>query len=584
MAADPLKIPTCTDPGRQTLPVQSDLVSPNVRVRVHYISDLHLDMKLERSGITDIDVAKEYLKQVASQIKESFLKNVNGNSWEFINIVIICGDLSADINVNRYFLSCLRDLLPLITILYIPGNHEFCGEGCSSTNLNGILAEYGSITDGRDLFFLQNSLFVFKNSNCMILTEDDLKKLGLEELGEICKNRDVAVLGSAGFSAPESQYDVSSEMYKKALTLEEDFIQTETFRKLHEKVLSAIGGQNLIVATHIPIHGWIGHDKPGNTIYINGHTHINDIDSDDGYVDYHDNQVGYESEDYSLKCLDLIDREDSLCDLPDGIYAISAEDYRNFYRHRNVYIEYDLGPVTAVKRGGHYCFLLHDKERYYLLRGGQKRRFEFGPDYVYQHMAGYVKVADQASSEYSKQQKQISDMVTAFGGTGKVHGCIIDIDFFSHLYFNPIDFTITPYFAWSMVDKTPYPSIDELLKTHVPDLLDAWKKLSSSEGFTLPAEVSIIIDPDGSLYMDEHMYGRSALMKAFQYIESTDTIRVWNNELLKNVGDNRILPVPEIRNLTGSATSPVSIQDTLKFNSRFYDKLREVAETKSEVW
>ena len=447
MATDPLKVPVIADPGKHTLSVQSDIVTPKISVRIHYISDLHLDMKLEKSGKTDTDVVKEYLKQVASQINESFLKNVNGKPWEFINIVIVCGDLSANFNINRYFLNYLCGLVSCSVILFIPGNHEFCGEGCSYSNINGILAEYGTITNGRNLFFLQNSLFVLKNGNHIQLTEDDLKKLSPEELREICKNRDIAVLGGAGFSGPDLQYDVSPDAYKKALTLDEDFIQTDTFRELHEKVLSAIGGQNLIVATHIPIHGWIRRGKPGNTIYVNGHTHIEDIDSGDEYVDYHDNQVGYESEDYSLKCFDLIDREDGLCDLSDGIYVITAEDYRNFYRHRFVYIDYDLGPVTAVKRDGHYCFLLRDNDRYYLLRGGQKRRFEYGPDYVYQHMAGYVKAVDQAFSEYSKLQKQISDMVTAFGGTGKTHGCIVDIDFLSHLYFDPREFTITPYFA-----------------------------------------------------------------------------------------------------------------------------------------
>lgn len=135
-----------------------------------------------------------------------------------------------------------------------------------------------------------------------------------------------------------------------------------------------------------------------------------------------------------------------------------------------------------------------------------------------------------------------------------------------------------------MGDIITYPSIDKLLTIHVPDLLDAWKKLSSSEGFTMPAQISIILDPDGSLYIDEHMYGRSALMKAIQYLENKDTIRVWNNKLLNLVGDTRILPVPEIKDLTGSVTVPVSIQDTLKFNSGFYNKLRSVAETKSEAW
>ena len=44
-------------------------------------------------------------------------------------------------------------------------------------------------------------------------------------------------------------------------------------------------------------------------------------------------------------------------------------------------------------------------------------------------------------------QKNISRIIQQLGGSGKIHGCIIDIDFFNHIYVNPSNGTVRAYCA-----------------------------------------------------------------------------------------------------------------------------------------
>jgi hypothetical protein len=65
---------------------------------------------------------------------------------------------------------------------------------------------------------------------------------------------------------------------------------------------------------------------------------------------------------------------------------------------------------------------------------------------------------------YNEVLRKVSEFVRAFGGDGTIHGSIVDIDFFNHLYVNIYDGSVIPYMAFDTVDKYVYPSILDLLK------------------------------------------------------------------------------------------------------------------------
>lgn len=67
-------------------------------------------------------------------------------------------------------------------------------------------------------------------------------------------------------------------------------------------------------------------------------------------------------------------------------------------------------------------------------------------------------------------RKKIAGAIKKIGGDGRIHGCIIDINFFNHAYVNPIDLTVTGYWASDIFQKVIYPDIPSLLKGQCPQL------------------------------------------------------------------------------------------------------------------
>ena len=63
------------------------------------------------------------------------------------------------------------------------------------------------------------------------------------------------------------------------------------------------------------------------------------------------------------------------------------------------------------------------------------------------------KIIKEPLDKYTRYQEKIAEKIKKIGGSGNIHGCIIDIDFFNHVYINPNDMKITGYRASDMVNK-----------------------------------------------------------------------------------------------------------------------------------
>lgn len=74
-------------------------------------------------------------------------------------------------------------------------------------------------------------------------------------------------------------------------------------------------------------------------------------------------------------------------------------------------------------------------------------------------------------------QKHISDIVKSIGGTGRIHGSMIDIDYLNHIFINPVDLSVTGYSAFDIINKTAYPSIPALLEKNCPKIFGQYVKL-----------------------------------------------------------------------------------------------------------
>ncbi|PGA45610.1 hypothetical protein, partial [Bacillus pseudomycoides] len=119
-----------------------------------------------------------------------------------------------------------------------------------------------------------------------------------------------------------------------------------------------------------------------------------------------------------------------------------------------------------LKNNNVYCFIFENQKtgKIYLLNGGTINNLEHNDiNYYFERMPYYSDAIRESFSNYNQALKSISDSIKKFGGNGTIHGCIVDIDFFNHIYVNPEDGTVTPYFASSIVDKYIYPNVKALL-------------------------------------------------------------------------------------------------------------------------
>ena len=78
--------------------------------------------------------------------------------------------------------------------------------------------------------------------------------------------------------------------------------------------------------------------------------------------------------------------------------------------------------------------------------------------YYYDNLKKYVENVNQLLYRYVGGQQRISEFIKHLGGSGKIHGCIVDVErpnelegfSYCHLFVNPIDGKVTPYFAYDV--------------------------------------------------------------------------------------------------------------------------------------
>lgn len=196
--------------------------------------------------------------------------------------------------------------------------------------------------------------------------------------------------------------------------------------------------------------------------------------------------------------------------------------------------------VTMLKGQGFYCFLLEKSstEKLYLLNGGMPIKLDHNDiEYYYSRMGNYAAIVQQFLGEYHRTLKSISKSIQAIGGNGNIHGCIVAIDSFNHVYLNPIDGTITPYYATSITEKYVYSDIQKLLQEQRQDLYIRFIELQTVEvtskgTFLNNSALSEVSTELTQFIADTFMYKPSRLMRSLQYLTDVKVIRVWNDQLV----------------------------------------------------
>ncbi len=158
------------------------------------------------------------------------------------------------------------------------------------------------------------------------------------------------------------------------------------------------------------------------------------------------------------------------------------------------------------------------------------------------------------TTPYQNELKRIAEEVRAFGGEGKTHGCIVDIDFLNHIYLNPLDGKITPYYALDIRGRYSYSNVEKLLKEHAPQLFISYKKAVNAKLLTVLAnqsDTALPKDKEAELSKPRKskwssgtdIYKASRVLKSYQYLLENNIIRNWDDSFIGffNEGDENVL-------------------------------------------
>ena len=154
-------------------------------------------------------------------------------------------------------------------------------------------------------------------------------------------------------------------------------------------------------------------------------------------------------------------------------------------------------------------------------------------------MVSYYNKLKESMQPYENYQRRIAKEVQDFGGIGDIHGCIIDIDYYNHLFVNPIDRSVIPYYAESMTNKVVYSNMESLLHFSAEEYIENFEECKRKN-----KELALINSDNrirkGKSSTDTRQYSISRYISTIKYATNLKIIRIWKDDILNNE-DNKLL-------------------------------------------
>lgn len=526
-----------------------------------YISDMHLNYNILKrfpNSINEYELEK-YFEEIVNQIKESLPTNVQNRCIFFV------GDTSSDFELLKKFFKIYKEKFINIASNYyasfatffILGNHELWDDNLikKSNCIEDIVSTYKSFFESLGIQLLENQLYFhysFTNDQIpftkkLILNEDEILSMNDVEIRKLFNNHGYAIFGGIGYAGKNNEFGYNQGIYGNApLNRDEEIKRSNIVEQIHRRLSGIVPDKKIIFVTHMSKSDWTNDDYQKNWIYLSGHTHKNFYCEDENKRVYADNQIGYYNNNFSMKYTFIQTDFDIFVDYKDGIYEINREQHRKFYLglgqrrdiNKKFYKRY------MIKRNNTYCFLVKSKKNgpLKLMDGGSDIRKEIGDhdiNYYYDNLTNYAASIKYFLEDYNNYLKIVSMEVKKFGGDGRIHGCIVDIDFMNHIFVNPMDSSLTPYFAYDMVGKYVYPSIRDLLKDKCKKLLLNFDNNSGSTLLPALYEENKNFKRTNKMQKyervtDKTIYKYSNVFLKLQYTTKYNVVMQWKDKLLQN--------------------------------------------------
>lgn len=535
----------------------------NSQIPFFYISDIHLIHRV--LNMFEDKATKEEIKYYIELLVIEMLSSIGtipANSY-----LLIAGDTSSEFELAKIFYEKLVHYWKPENIVVIHGNHELWDP---YDEIESNIEAYHEYFKRLGITFLHNNLLLVKNcSEKLILTENEILALNENEIRYLAQGCSIAILGGIGFSALNDKYNAINLRYGKSFeignktiedVLKKEKDETSKFDTIYRKLIQAIPDNKVIVLTHMQKWDWNEESHNSKWIYINGHNHLNYFDISNEKVVYADNQIGYNTKTLGLKYFYIDNEYDIFTYLEDGIHETTMSQYIDFNKGKLVQMSFkrDEGQIYTIKKNGNYMFFIYcsymkkSKNKYlYLLNGGKLLKVERNRiddlEYYYDNFDKYVENINKLLDRYTINQNKISDFIKELGGSGKIHGCIVDVEkpghfepySYCHLFVNPIDGKVTPYFANDVKSRIVYKDLKSLLESEksCKTLRHNYRICEKEMKLTIPViKYSNQLEEFGykDLIHDKgsYIYKISRIIRSLQYTTENNIIRIWNENLL----------------------------------------------------
>lgn len=503
--------------------------------KLYYISDIHLMHKIQDAKCR----SKEDILYV-------ILSVVNTIVSETGNLLLIGGDVASDFDIFRLFVIELSKALPRNThVVFTLGNHELWS--FPNSPIQYVISKYRTLLEDYGMHLLHNDILYCEDHDVLfkpfprfhLFRYSDLCEMDDTQISNRLMKARFVILGGIGFSGYNREFNANNGIYRDAITRDAEIEDSKKFENLYNRLRPILSKKNAVIFTHMPKKDWCAESCPdSNFVYVSGHTHRNFFHDDGEYRVYSDNQIGYHNKSFHLKYFLIENDYDYFSDYNDGIFKITSKQYMEFSRGKNIPMTFQrsINILYMLKKNGYYCFI-HQSENggLTILDGGRRKKLEFKDvQYYFDNMDAMISMmkTSPALDEFTSLQRQISDTIKKIGGSGSIHGCIIDIDFYNHVYVNPVDKSITGYFATDIINKTVYPSVPALLKKHCPKLSAEYIRLFKGKGSNpFALKKSKNIDSMPQIYPNTDIYRASRELKKIQKLDK-NILNFWYEDTL----------------------------------------------------
>ena len=317
----------------------------------------------------------------------------------------------------------------------------------------------------------------FENvQSAVVAYKEALSPLGIHVLhNDSVYNDHVLVFGGTGFAKYNTMWNAENIVCCPGFTREDELLEGGLFEKEYHSAISFARERKLsfICAVHYPTTDCL-RNTDCDAVYFTGHNHRNEYIKSPEKTLFADNQIGYKNNDIFFKAAAWGVDINPYNSLGDGLHETNVDEYDKFYRYIGEYIgtgalirkRSENCKMYVIKSHGFYgFFIVNDKKGISILNGGTTKRITTATniEWIVENFNAVIEKYLHALAPLRNRQEFLSRQLKKCGFDGRIHGCIVDVDYYNHIGVNPATGELSFYYSPFVGAMHTYSSFPEML-------------------------------------------------------------------------------------------------------------------------